>query len=68
MDVEDLVADIANVRFLLGVLTHVSEKLVERRERLIAHAAVRRMIVAVCPQMRREIVLLIKALLTKRAF
>lgn len=64
--VEDLVAEIADVGFLFGiVLTHVSEKLVERREIQIAETAVRRMIVTVSPQVRRKVVLLIEAFIAE---
>lgn len=68
LNIEHFIADGAHVRLLLGVLAHVSEKLVERRERLVAHAAVGWMIIAVRPQVRRQIVLLVKALITKRTF
>lgn len=50
------------------MISHVSEKLVERCESLIAHIAIGWMIIAVCSQMRRQIVLLIEAFVTKRAF
>jgi hypothetical protein len=70
LSVEDFVADITNMRLFLSrcVFLHMTEKLVERREGLIAHAAIRWMVVAVRSQMRRKIVLLIKAFIAKRAF
>lgn len=63
-----LVADVAHIRLLLGVLLHVVEELVERRERLITHGAVRRVVLGVRPEMGRQVVFLIEAFVAERAF
>lgn len=40
LSVENFVANVAHMWLFLSVFTHVGEKLIERSERLIAHAAI----------------------------
>lgn len=68
LDVEHFIADVAEMRLFFGVVPHVRDKLVVRREGLIAHGTVGWMIVAVRSQMRRKVVLLIETFLAEGAF
>lgn len=68
LDVEHFVADVAEMWLFLGMFPHVREKLVARREGLVAQGTVGRMVVAVRSQMRRKVVLLIETFLAECAF
>ena len=66
LTIQNFIADGANQRFLLHMLSHVIKQLIEWREVLLACTATRRMIIAVRSKVCRQVVLLIKRFITQR--
>lgn len=60
LTVENFIANRANGWLLFDMLPHVIEQLVEGRKVLLTGAARRRMVVAVCSEVRGQVVLLIE--------